>query len=93
MKETQLPSETSYMLNIHLTMDSIKHSIRTANYWWIMNWKDVKEHPRDYKLHASGLDTGCSNDNRTQTHGLPFLDYIYTYIYIYIHTYTHTHTM
>lgn len=76
MKETQLPSETPYMFNIYLTMDNIKHSIRTANYWWIMNWKGVKEHCRDYKLYASALDTGSSNDNRTETHGLPFPDYI-----------------
>ena len=85
MKEAQLTSETLYIFNKNLTMDNIKHSTRTAIYWWIMNWKDVKEHCRGCKLYASALDTWSSNDSRTQTHGLPFPDNIYIYIYIYIY--------
>lgn len=52
MKEAQLLSEKPYILNIHLTMDNIKHSIRTVNYCRILNWKDVKEHCRENKLNV-----------------------------------------
>jgi hypothetical protein len=56
MKKAQLLSEKTYIFNIHFTMDNIKHSIRTANYWWILNWKDVKEHYRENKLHVSAQE-------------------------------------